>query len=163
VKQSGALNPALFCVNFDSSLTQLSRAGVGCHIGLHFVDTPTYTDDLILVAPIRAQLSVCDDDIRFNDLNLTASLLIPRGSAIDVYNAINNINLYFTIRNQETEIADSHNLGHVINTQFDDTDEIADKSSVLNGQANSVICFTGNLSSYVEQRLFSSYFMSLYG
>jgi hypothetical protein len=37
VKLGGVLNPVSFCIHTDDLLLQLSRAGVGCNIGNHYV------------------------------------------------------------------------------------------------------------------------------
>ena len=54
-------------------------------------------------------------------------------------------------------------LGHIINSAFDDSDDIADKRAAFIGQANNILCYFGKLSSEVKQHLFNSYCMSLFG
>ena len=51
VKQGAVLSPVLFCVYIDGLLLQLSKAGVGCYIGPHFVGALAYADDVVLIAP----------------------------------------------------------------------------------------------------------------
>jgi hypothetical protein len=160
VKQGGVLSPILFCVYIDNLLTQLSRAGVGCH-------------DIVLVAPtpsaMRTLLTVCDGFAADNDISFNASkskcvLINPKPQHHRCPIRFNRRNLHFTISDHEIEIVDSYkHLGHIINSQFDDCDDIADKRSVFIGQANNVICYFGNLSSYVKQRLFNSYCTSFFG
>jgi len=43
VKQGALLSSILYCVYVDDLLLILSKAGVGCFIGLHFVGALTYT------------------------------------------------------------------------------------------------------------------------
>jgi len=52
VKQGAVLSRILYCVYVDDLLLILSKAGVGCFIGLHFVGSLAYADDLVLLAPI---------------------------------------------------------------------------------------------------------------
>jgi hypothetical protein len=157
VKQGGVLSPILFCVYIDNLLTQLSRAGVGCHIGSHFVDVLAHADDTVLVGPTHSLLTVCDGFASADDVSLYASKSnacssIPSRCPI----RFNHCNLHFTISDHEIEIVDSYkHLGHIINSQFDER-------SVFIGQANTVICYFGILSSYVKQSLFNSYCMSFF-
>jgi len=51
VKQGAVLSPIVYCVYVDDLLLILSKAGVGCFIGLHFVGALAYADDLVLLAP----------------------------------------------------------------------------------------------------------------
>jgi len=53
VKQGAVLNPILYCMYVDDLLLILSKAGVSCFIGLHFVGALAYADDLVLLAPTR--------------------------------------------------------------------------------------------------------------
>jgi len=51
VKQGAVLSPMLYCVYVDDLLLILSKVGVDCFIGLHFVGALAYADDLVLLAP----------------------------------------------------------------------------------------------------------------
>jgi hypothetical protein len=42
-------------------------------------------------------------------------------------------------------------LGHIINSTFDDTDDIHDKRAVFIGQANDVLCYFGKINAHVRQ------------
>lgn len=39
------LSPVLFCVYIDDLLLLLAKAGIGCHIGAHFVSALAYADN----------------------------------------------------------------------------------------------------------------------
>ena len=54
-------------------------------------------------------------------------------------------------------------LGHVINSTFDDTDDIEDKRNSFTGQVNSVLCYFGKLSSATKLHLFNSHCTSFFG
>ena len=56
VKQGAVLSPILFCVYIDDLLLLLSKAGVGCYIGQHFVGALAYADDLVIIAPTASAL-----------------------------------------------------------------------------------------------------------
>jgi len=57
VEQGAVLSPILYCVYADDLLLILSKAGVGCFIGLHFVGALAYADDLVLLA--HAAYAIC--------------------------------------------------------------------------------------------------------
>ena len=65
VRQGAILSPSLFCVYLDSLLDLLRKAGVGCHLGGHFLGALGYADDVILLAPTReglqAMLKICEN------------------------------------------------------------------------------------------------------
>jgi hypothetical protein len=54
-------------------------------------------------------------------------------------------------------------LGHVINSNMDDKDDIQIKHDVLINQTNNVICYFKKLDSFVKYHLYRSYCMSLFG
>jgi len=68
VKQGAVLSPFLCCVYVDNLVLILSKAAVGCFIGLHFVGALAYADDLVLLAPtasaMRILLAICEDYAR---------------------------------------------------------------------------------------------------
>ena len=87
VKQGAVLSPILYCVYVDDLLLILSRAGVGCFIGLHFVGALAYADDLVLLAPtasaMRKLLAICEDfareySISFNALKSKCLVALPK-------------------------------------------------------------------------------------
>jgi len=65
VKQGAVLSPILQCVYVDVYVNILSKVGVGCFIGLHFVGALANVDDLVLLAPtasaMRKLLTICED------------------------------------------------------------------------------------------------------
>jgi hypothetical protein len=54
-------------------------------------------------------------------------------------------------------------LGHVINPQLNDDDDIQKRKMDFNGKVNSLICFFHNLDSATRYKLFCSYCSSYYG
>ena len=77
VKQGAVLSAVLYCVYIDDLLLLLSRAGVGCYIGQHFVGALAYADDLVIIAPtasaLRRLLVLCENYAR----DYTAFLSMP--------------------------------------------------------------------------------------
>ena len=54
-------------------------------------------------------------------------------------------------------------LGHVINSNMDDNDDIQIKHDVFVKQTNNVLCYFNKLDSFVKNNLHHSYCMNLYG
>jgi len=87
VKQGAVLSPILYCVYVNDLLLILSKAGVGCFIGLHFVGELAYADDLVLLAPTTSVmpklLAICEDyareySISFNALKSKCLVALPK-------------------------------------------------------------------------------------
>ena len=51
VRQGAVLSLILFTVYIDELLQRLSKLGIGCHFGHHFVGSLCYADDLSLLSP----------------------------------------------------------------------------------------------------------------
>ena len=80
--------------------------------------------------------------------------------------SVHNSNMRFQINgnNRPIEFVEHYkHLGHIINSAFDDSDDIADKRAAFIGQASNFLCYFGKLSYEVKQHLFNSYCMSLFG
>jgi len=65
VCQGAILSPVLFCVYFDTLLSNLNAARIGIHISSFFVGALAYADDLVLLAPsvntMHCMLQICDE------------------------------------------------------------------------------------------------------
>jgi hypothetical protein len=142
VKQGGVLNPVLLCLYIDDMLVTLSEAGVGCFIGCTFIGALAYADDIVLLAPtahaLRQLLAICDDfatqyNICFNAQKSKCMIFPPRRRGISSlqYNippfctGTQPMNLFYPICH----------LGHVINPQFNDDDDIQKRKMDFNGKS----------------------------
>jgi hypothetical protein len=149
---------------------RLSLSGVGCYIGMTFVGALAYADDIVLSAPApnatRKLLTICDDfaaqyDIVFNADKSKFLVIIPhkrrflyadmcKCSFLINDKIIENVNHY------------SH-LGHIINSSFNDDDDILHRRNSFIGQANNLLCFFNSQDILVKLKLFQSYCSSIYG
>jgi hypothetical protein len=75
VEQDGVLSPVLLCLYSDGLLVTLSKAGVGCFMGSHFVGALAYADDIVFLAPsasaLRTMLVICDTGNCAQDLPIS--------------------------------------------------------------------------------------------
>ena len=136
----------------DDLLLSLSRSGVGCYIGLSFVGAIAYADDIVLISPtpfaMRKLLSICDSfalefDILFNAAK-SKFLVILANKWRSLCTSMNECN--FNIGGNPIENVTSYpHLGHVINSSFNDNDDIKHRRQQFIGQSNNVFCFFAKL------------------
>ena len=58
VRQGGILSPYLFCIDVDELSKMLNNEHVGCFVGTMLVNHLMYADDLVLLSPSAAGLSI---------------------------------------------------------------------------------------------------------
>ena len=77
VKHGSVISPLLFSIYIDELLSKLEYLGLGCHVGLKYVDTFVYADDIALISPtiygLKKMLKDCelfavDHHITFNPI-----------------------------------------------------------------------------------------------
>ncbi len=61
IKQGGVLSPLLFAVYIDGLFISLEQTGAGCHIGIHFIGTLDFADDLYLLTPTLSGFKILID------------------------------------------------------------------------------------------------------
>jgi len=160
------LSPILFTVYLEL-LLRLSKLGIGCHFGNHFVGGVGYADDVALLAPspsaLRGLLRECETFA--SEFGLT-------------FNASKTQLIYFRrVRARSSppcgvfkfvglplSFSDSVNhLGHILHYTLDDT---ADVARVISDMCRKAICllhvFTG-CDPLVKTKLIVSHCLALYG
>jgi len=170
VKQGGVLSPVLYLLYTDGLLVKLSNAGVGCYFGSFFVGALAYADDLVLLAPtpsaMRKLLAICDEyaqefSIVFNANKSKWLAIVPKKrrwitSQLDF--------CHFRVGGTYVERVNSFvHLGHIINTELNDKDDISHRRCAFIGQVNNVLCYFPTLTADVRYKLFRSYCSSIYG
>jgi hypothetical protein len=173
VRQGAILSPVLFCVYFDTLLTSLSKAGLGCHVGSFFVGALAYADDVVLLAPsasaMRRMLLICDDyAAQFNVVfcvNASKSKCL-RCLPTSTAKHVSQVERFpsFSIGSQPIEfVAKWPHLGHIITNDDVDTDDIITKKSSLIGQINKVLYNFRHVNCLTKTRLVKAYCTSFYG
>jgi hypothetical protein len=170
VKQGGVVSPVLFCIYIDDLLVSLSQTGVGCYMAGIFVGAIAYADDIVLISPTplgtRKLLLTCETfanefDILFN-ANKSKFLVCTSGKLRSMFSNLKGCLFYIGGSVIENVSSYSH-LGHIINYQFNDKDDILQRKSHFTGQANNVFCFFKSMDMHVKIKLFKSYCSSCYG
>lgn len=170
VKQGGVISPILFCIYIDDLLKRLALSGVGCFLGTTFAGALAYADDIVLIAPTphatRKLLAICDDfaaqyDIVFNAEKSKFLVIISHSRRFMSYD-MRSCNFCINGKSIENVNQYSH-LGHIINSDFSDDDDIIHRRNSFVGQVNNLICFFNHQDMLVKLKLFQSYCSSFYG
>ena len=170
VKQGGVISPILFCIYIDDLLKRLSLSCVGCYIGMSFVGALAYADDIVLIAPTpnatRKLLAVCDDfaaqyDIVFNAEKSKFLVVISHNRRF-MSADMRTCKLYINGKLIENVNHYSH-LGHIINSDFSDDEDIIIRRNSFVGQVNNLLCFFNKQDILIKLKLFQSYCSSFYG
>jgi len=157
-------------VYVDDLLLIISKAGVGCFIGLHFLGALAYADDLVLLAPtasaMRKLLAVCEDyageySISFNALKSKCLVALPKNCR-HTFKKVNDCTVYINDRMIDLFQSFSH-LGHLITSDSDDGEDITIRKHSFIVQVNNTLCYFGKLSSFFKYNLFHAYCTSYYG
>jgi len=163
VKQGTVLSPILYCVYVNDVLLILSKAGVGCFIGLHFVGALAYTDYFVLLVPttsaMRKLLAICEDareySISFNALKFKCLVASPKNCR-NTFKKVNDFIFYIDCRMIDLVQSFSH-LGHLITSDSDDGEDITIKKHSSIGQVNNTLCYFGKFSTFVKYNLSHAY------
>lgn len=160
----------LFSIYIDNLLSLLSRSGVGCYIGPHFIGALAYADDIVLIAPtasaMRRLLRICSDyanefDILFNPSKTKCLIAAPSARH---YHFDRDHLSNFTIDGKPIEyVLSFKHLGHMISSNLADIEDIALRKSDFTSQTNNTLCFFKSLDPFVRCKLFRAYCTSLYG
>ena len=159
VKQGGVLSPVLFAVYIDVLLGQLSKLGIGCHIGHKFTGAIAYADDIALLAPslsaLKYMINICQQfSERFDVLfNQSKSKLIVFGENVH--------ELPRDLMPLERTSCDLH-LGNLVGPSTDN-DVMTTAISAFYRSVNMIISHFSHVCTQVKYKLFNSFCMSLYG
>ena len=152
-------------------LVKLCKCGKGCFIGNLCLAVTAYADDIVLLAPtasaMRHLLSLCDDfaaeyDILFNASKSKCIYFAPCNIIIRSVTKIPRPVFYIGGKAIDYVKSWPH-LGHVLNENNDDSDDIINRRNILIGQINNVLCYFGKLDATVKCKLLYSYCSGFYG
>jgi Reverse transcriptase (RNA-dependent DNA polymerase) len=167
-----SISPILFClyIYIYDLLKRLSLSGVGCQIGMSFAGALVYADDIVLIASTpnatRKLLTNCDDfsaqyDIVFN-AEKSKFLVIISHKRRFMSNDMPTCNLYIN-GNLIKNVNHFSHLGHIINSDFTDDDDIIHRRNSFVGQVNNLLCFFSKQDILVKLKVFQSYCSSFHG
>ena len=159
------LSPYLFCVYADELSRMLNNVNAGCFVGGSLVNHLMYADDLVLLAPSAAGLSLLlsacsyygiEFDVKYNSTksnvmvfccNLLKDIPVPNfmlnGVPID-------------------KVSNCKYIGHCINDKLIDDDDMARQHKQIYAQGNALVRKFYMCTETVRMSLFKSYCSSLY-
>ena len=165
IKQGGLLSPSLFNVFVDGINDSLAASEVGCSMGGVSVNTISYADDMVLIAPhanaLQQLVNICEQeaqklDILYNTEKSVCMLVKPNRSRIEYRREI-------TLNNVPLEFVESFPyLGHLITQDAKDNADIIRQRQRLNATGNELIRKFTFCSSEVKDQLFKTYCYPVY-
>jgi hypothetical protein len=165
IRQGGQLSPLLYNVYIDELNDALCNAAVGCYVGNTCVNTLSYADDMVLIAPtvnaLQCLITTCSQlakpyDIVYNTTKTECMLVKPRGSkchyAVDVF--LDNVKLNY--------VNEFKYLGHILTADCTDDKDIAKQLRRQNAVGNMIIRKFSFAPEAAKIQLFKSYCYPIY-
>ena len=164
VRQGGILSPFLFKLYIDSIINTISEKEIGCRLGFTRMNILAYADDIVLISDTYDNL-----DKLFALLDTAVKelkLLINKGKSKCIVFEKSKHKTYeeLTLANQCYEVVNDYKyLGHLINRQLLDHDDIKYRLNLFYAQFNSVLRNFSNVTGEVLLYLFKCYCLPDYG
>ena len=165
IRQGGILSPYLYNVYTDGLSAALRDTGTGCHISDRCINSLSYADDMVLLAPtadaLQDLIGVCEvyaarHDIVYNTAKTECMVVPPPRSRVAFVTSAKLNGCALTFVNRFTY------LGHVINQEMTDDDDIKKQTTRLTVTGNTLLRKFSFCSREVKLELFRSYCYSLY-
>ena len=165
VRQGGILSPYLFNVYVDDLSKTLNTQHIGLYAGTNLINHIMYADDIVVVSPssrgLQTLLRICEEygashDIKFN----TAK------SMIMIFRCKSQKEALFPkfVMNQlvVSEVSKIKYLGHVLNNQLTDDDDILRQRRQLYARGNMLLRNFSMCSLPVKLELFRAFCSNIY-
>jgi hypothetical protein len=162
VKQGGVISPTLFTCYVDGMLEELKSSGLGCKMGHIYTGSISYADDLILLAPtigaLKGMVAICEQYAEKHKI-----LFNGRKSKLIVFNNTGDIRPKIYVNKEQVEqVSKITYLGHTLHADRNNP-HIEDIKRDFVSKFNAFIGDFSQVSSEINQRLFYTYCMSMYG
>jgi hypothetical protein len=167
-RQGGILSPYLFTRYIAEAILAVVNTRIGCNIGGVMVNILAYADDLVLLAPswdalqeliIILELNMNDIDVQCNTDKTVCMVFNPKCRSRIVAS-------YFPIILFDKQplqfVSEFRYLGHIINNEFKDDNDIKREIRNLFMRTNLLIRRFAKCSVAVKLQLFKSYCLCLY-
>ena len=167
-RQGGVLSPYFFTRYIRELIYEIINCNVGCNIGGVYTNLLVYADDMVLLAPswgalqylINLLASIAE---RINMTCNAAKTVCMIFQPVCKHKIIASAFPTFTINGQSLSfVKEFRYLGHIVNNQFSDNDDIRREIRNLFIRTNILIRRYGKCSRSVKLQLFKAYCMCLY-
>ena len=164
LRQGSVLSPKLFCVYSDKLNIMLNSSRIGCHVKNVPMNNFSYADDLVLLGPcasaINDLLIICNVFAQANYIIFSESkteCMCIKPSFMNIL--LPNVFLGSCILKYVTKFK---YLGHIINSDFKDDEDIDKELRNMYARGNTIIKLFKQLNRHVKIRLFKSYCYPIY-
>ena len=167
VRQGGILSPYIFWIYVDELCKMLNNVHVGCFVGTMLVNHLMYADDLVLLSPSAAGLSillsiystyVIEYNVMYNSTK--SNVLVFRSKLLK------NVHVpEFEINNTAIDrvgLSMYKYLGHCINDELSDDDDMTRQRNKIYAHGNALIRKFYMCTENVKIALFKSYCTTIY-
>ena len=165
IRQGGQLSPLLYNIYTDDLSHQLKNASTGCYIGGACVNSLSYADDMVILAPtlssMQKLLNICHEyaephDIIYNTLKTVCMLVRPRRSTCDYPTKV-------VLGGDELSYVDSFKyLGHIISSDCRDDLDVSNQFQRQNAVGNMLVRKFSFAPLEAKIQLFKSYCYPIY-
>ncbi|XP_022833918.1 uncharacterized protein LOC111361758 [Spodoptera litura] len=164
VRQGGLTSPSLFNLYINGLIEELSRSGVGCHMCNEPVNNLSYADDMVLLSPsvdgLRTMLSICEKYALRHGLTYNvkkSEVMIFRHDRTCCFNPV------ITLGGTQLNVVSKFKyLGHVINNNLKDDDDMERQKRSIAAKANMLARRFARCSNAVRITLFVAYCQAFY-
>ena len=163
VRQGGVLSPLLFNIYMNDLSNALNNISVGCSCAGVTINHLMYADDLVVFAPsakgLQRLMNVCTEYGQHHDVIYNCSksqLMLFDQQHLEVKPNI-------TLANTVLDYVDKYKyLGHVIDNQLNDEDDMKSKQRALYRRGNLLARKFYFCSNAIKVKLFSTYCNNIY-
>jgi hypothetical protein len=162
-RQGGILSPYLFIRHIRETISAVVNTRIGCNIGGVMLNILAYADDIVLLAPSWTalqelitvlELNINNIDVQCNTEKTVCMVFNPKCRSKTV--ASHFLNILFN--NQLLQfVSEFRYLGHIINNEFKDDDDIKRETRNLFMRTNLLMRRFAKCSIAVKIMLFKSY------
>jgi Reverse transcriptase (RNA-dependent DNA polymerase) len=167
-RQGGVLSPYLFTRYIREVLYAVINTRIGCNVGGRMMNILAYADDVVLLAPswtaLQDLITVLDTNIKIIDVVVNTDKTVcmvfkPKCRTKIVATYFRN----FMMNGQPLQfVAEFRYLGHIVNNDFTDDDDIKREIRNLFMRTNLLIRRFKRCSVAVKTMLFKSHCLCLY-